>query len=141
MTEFRFPEKGAAPVGSGDGKCKPFGNRTRFFPTIDPEVAFVLEGIVEHELARSHAAFSDLLRCSIGDNGDFIPLLLQTERQLQARLSAANDGNPSHFPPRLMLSRAGYFARFAYLSPAFFIQGGLRMRPRERRFCQYAYAW
>ena len=80
MVEFRLPEEGATAVWPGHRECYSVRVRTFLLPEVDAQVPLILEGIVEHELTGCDAAFADLLRGAIGDDGDVITALLQAQR-------------------------------------------------------------
>ena len=87
-------------VFGGDVQTDAIHVRTLGLPEIYAKVAFGLEGIVEHALARRYFAIVNVVRFAIGNEADLDIFLTQADSKLQASLTAADNCNP-HFssPP------------------------------------------
>src|SRR5579863_4251986 len=87
---------GARPVGRGNSEIDRIDGRTGLVPEVQLELAFVLKGRVEHALARQNLALRNLLLVAILNDFDVVTFLAhQTDTELQSRLPAAYDDDPT----------------------------------------------
>ncbi len=85
----------AAAFRGGNGEADGFDRRAAIVPEVEADVALVLQGGVEHALARQDAAVADLLGGAVLRDADFIAVIEQAAAQLQAGLTASDNSDPA----------------------------------------------
>ena len=91
------PRDRLAPVRSGNGDTQAVGVGALLLPEIEAEVAFGLQRVVEHELARHHLSRRKVFCRPVGDETNPISVLQEAKAELQSGLAGADDGDVAHF--------------------------------------------